>query len=284
MTWTGKWNGERVTGVKGPLVAEFMARVLKFGKPTQGTGRNGVQAVMVDHQLQKPYVFREYLNHMFQESYTYDELMQGMVRSSRAKVQFGMQKYRLMRSVKYGNVCRDCAATLDMAPGLYYRTGRVSAESSLIKDQVRPGMRQLDTWWLGLKDKPMKIGGQQLKDADGNPKLFDPWFLYLMTSGPSAPARGPAKEGPSRAHVKQQLKLSEDPRAGKIVQKRTDFGKDAALEVLWGKGKWEKELEVHLDAVAEFMHVRNCQLRDGSAKRVPITKLHKPPEVYTQKV
>ena len=60
--------------------------------------------------------FRQYYNHMFESDAITERRMvkmQGVMKSTTAKVQFGMLDYQLMRSVKFGNVCVDCMHTLD---------------------------------------------------------------------------------------------------------------------------------------------------------------------------
>lgn len=61
----------------------------------------------------------------------YEAIPQGVM-NNRQKARFGMLDYRLQRSHKYGNVCRDCASLLDRAPGLFVRNNRWSFDGGLI--------------------------------------------------------------------------------------------------------------------------------------------------------
>ena len=138
---------------KSPLLFEWRRRVRK----------DKLSQLRADHRAEAKWTFRRYLNHM---PVSEDNLVQGVVRTAGARIAYGMQQYKLMRATKYTNVCRDCAYTLDLAPGLYKKNFRSLVDPKLLGGGVR--LRSLDQWWLGLE-------GLELSDGD----TFDPWFLHL---------------------------------------------------------------------------------------------------------
>ena len=69
-------------------------------------------------------------------------------RCSRGRCKLGMREYMLVRSAKYGNVCRDCAAVLQFAPGLYHRNHRVVFQRGMVSGRAASG--EPSTWWSAL--------------------------------------------------------------------------------------------------------------------------------------
>ena len=155
-------------------------------------------------------VYRKYFNHMYTEKHQRMLPMQGAMKSTKAKVQFGMKDYKLMRSVKYGNVCRDCMGTLDTAPKLYKRTGafvpfKEDTESGIIHAEHQLHQRQLSeySWWLH-KTRGMEV---------------DPWLLYWQSDAHERAALNvdENREPPTLAAVEGLLK-----RLSQIVVASTD--------------------------------------------------------------
>ena len=260
-------------GCKGVLCMEWLARAK-------------LEHLVEEVALSRPFTFRQYLNHVYDpiyaKKYGYDALFQGVVRSRRPKICYGMREYRLMRSIKFGNVCLDCAATLDLAPGLYKRTGRVTSALNLAASgKYRPGQVQVDTWWLGLKDAKLDDGS-----------TFDPWFLYMQTIGRIPIPNGfdangkrkyTYKEGGHRKALVEALK--ED---GVVLDQKTRdeitnaLAKDDQYKIALGDD-WENILQKHLDAVEQYTSERSCIFLEYKTNK-QATKVAKPPEVYTQKV
>lgn len=215
-------------------------------------------------QQTRPYrywTFRKYINHMWDEEKDYDKtcnLVQGAVRPG-AKVAYGMKNYKLMRSIKYGNVCRDCMATLDLAPGLYQRTGRVVSHLDMVKaGKVSPGAMQLDTWWLQLKDADL---------ADGS--KFDAWYIYAHTTLGS------------KRHVYTELGLDDDTKRQEML-KTSGWRRYQLMFNTKSQKVIERKLQLHMDAVAALSNNKNCKMHDEAGQE--LTKVVKPPDVYVQKI
>ena len=89
--------------------------------------------------------FRRYFNAAYSDAVAgedlknengyYKPINQGVM-NTRQKARFGVTGYRLQRSHKYGNVCRDCASVLDRAPGLFVRNNRWSFDGGLIPGNI----------------------------------------------------------------------------------------------------------------------------------------------------
>ena len=248
-----------------PLQDEWIKRV--------GTGsKEKVRERLIKQRDLGHFTFREYLNHAYAEG-RQSVLVQGVVRSNAVKVVYGMQDYRLMRSVKYGNCCRDCMHTLDLAPGLYRRTGKVTSHLTLLKTGKVIGGRGLDTWWLPLK-------GTEL--ADGTE--FDPWFIYTQTQG-NLKARlrdGPITQGAARDAMAEALGLSGTEYEDRRQQISNAKSKREAYALFFGEAELEAKLELHLRAVAAYSQKHACKNMDTMGNLV--TKVIKPPEVYIQKL
>ena len=100
----------------------------------------------------KPFTFRKVINESFDELRNklgvYRDLVQGKLSNANAMVRFGMDEYRLTRSTKYGNVCKDCASVLMFAPGLYMMNTRQIGSAAVYTD----GKRRVnqENWWSNL--------------------------------------------------------------------------------------------------------------------------------------
>ena len=269
-------------------------------------GREWSKRAMLPHLREQwkagnKWTFREYYNHMYLEDGVYEGLVQGVMRNNNSKVRFGMTDYKLMRSIKYGNTCRDCAATLALAPGLYERTGVVRAETLLVRSK-QVASKHLSTWWL-------QLNGVQLKGGFGK---FDPWFIFLQTGHddkykynrpidgeqytrklllePNAQVDGKdVWDDEDHKKLVRQLAAQKDKMVSldrqttaKLVDVLMSKSRTQAekLHLLWGD-KWEDKLTAHLDAAEEQVNARNCTLGDGTDM---YTKHRVPPQVHIQPV
>lgn len=311
----GKWTGSKynlangAAANDGPLKDEWKRRFEdkrlgggQLGKTIMGgEDKKGKLTLMEMHKTQRKWTFRRYINHMYDKDETQPLLVQGVVRTKGAKVCYGMSDYRLMRAIKYGNVCRDCANTLDLAPKLYVRTGRIVAEVLATQSgaRVKPGPTQLDTWWMPLAGVPLTPGSQE---------LFDPWFIYIQTAGLHKPrvfGKPPDvhyTEGGNRRQTYEDLiKRRAEGKAGglerddkkkqQIVDLLATKGKLAAYKVVWPLRDGESNedyltrlfahVDKHIDLVAKWQKEKACQVSDEHRRK--ITRVKKPPEVYVQK-
>jgi len=226
----------------------------------------------------KPFTFRQYLNHMYDGKTTQRELMQGMIRP-RAKVAYGMQGYQLMRSIKYGNVCRDCAMTLVAAPHLFVRTGAMMRAGHVSINSIKDA--RVDNWWI-------KFAGQQTgKSVEGSgwDGIFDPWFVYIQAiqfHDRKARYAGTVRATPENERQKLTTTLDILGNREYILGKRKsiDDAKNTAkrYEEIFG-GSWREITEKHIEFVMEQMRAKTCA---PSIKGKQITKVIKPASVSTQ--
>jgi len=81
----------------------------------------------------------------------YTGIPQGRMCGWKHKIKFGAVDYRVMRSHKFGNVCRDCAFVLESAPGLFVHNNRVVLDAGLVigdmNKQVKEGTQN---YWTQL--------------------------------------------------------------------------------------------------------------------------------------
>ena len=263
----GEYRGEKwqiIPGQKNPLINAWSLRAQK----------RGVQWLVTEQRDKVPWTFRQYINHLWdparEQEYEQFKLVQGCVRNGQALIAYGMRDYKLQRSVKYGNVCRDCAATLDLAPGMYLRSGRVTSQVELAQSgQARD--RGVDTWWLGLKDRVLPNG-----------QKFDPWFIYVHTSKDlklhhygSGSRLAPSGAPKSRPQVIRTLGLSAD-RAKVLDQLKT---REKQFQDIFGK-TWKEDAEMHYEVMSKYGDERDCNMTDANGN--PITKVVSS-EVYVQK-
>jgi len=265
------------------------------------------------HRTEQPWTFRKYISHTYdpdhkkmvrkesrahmanralEEKNGCDTLVQGVVRTTNARICYGMCEYKLMRSIKYGNVCRDCMATLDYAH-LYKRSGRVTSTAQMFSGKQLAGRsNDFDTWWLQLENAKM---------ADGT--RFDPWFIYLSTPAYHKPKKKDIKEGRPTQGANRANTYKALVQNGSILGNKDDDSKrQTILTMLYQKGKraaymkifpiqegeskeayearLDQRIDVHLDHVAQHTKETACLVQKDS---VPITKVIKPPDVYTQK-
>ncbi len=130
--------------------------------------------------------FRRYVNAAYSDQMVagneayYTSVPQGVMNSKRSKVPFGAIDYRLQRSHKFGNVCRDCVAVLDRAPGLMVRNNRwqwsggmVSTNANQIPQQdsyqdwtslMTPAEKDAVLAYQREKEKGEKADAEKLKE------------------------------------------------------------------------------------------------------------------------
>lgn len=101
---------------------------------------------------QPPPRFRRYKNLAYSPSSDYTPIKQGRMRRS-GKTKFCDSDYRLQRSHKYGNVCNDCAAVLDLAPGLFVRNQRFVLDAGIVRGNQERIASTPAQFWLGLQDR-----------------------------------------------------------------------------------------------------------------------------------
>ena len=96
--------------------------------------------------------FRRYKNVAYTPGRPYTTICQGKMRN-RGKTKFGDFEYRLQRSHKYGNICNDCAAVLDMAPGLFVRNHHYTISAGVVLGNEKQVARTPAQFWIGLQDR-----------------------------------------------------------------------------------------------------------------------------------
>ena len=130
----------------------------------------------------RPFVYREYYSTFDIGKNEQRKITQGVPRTMHAAVTLGMCEYMLQRSIKYGNVCRDCALTLAQH-GLYRRAGTAVVNAGAVEGPK--GMKGVDAWWYQFAiDDNFK---RRQVVHNGVRKALDPWFLYAMVGGAKPP-------------------------------------------------------------------------------------------------
>ena len=113
----------------------------------------------------------------------YESVTQGYMHGGRHKVRFGHKNYKVTRSHKYGNVCRDCAGTLDKAPGLFVRNNRWQFSGGLVTGNSEAVNAAPFDYWQHM------FSG--ITDDNGNPASMD---AFLYTGRRKVLSRLPADE------------------------------------------------------------------------------------------
>lgn len=228
--------------------------------------------LMTAYKKKHPFTFRKYLNHMYdpkREDEIDLHLKQGSVRSRHAKVCYGMCQYKLMRSIKYGNCCRDCMSVLDYAGGLYARTGDANtAAQNLAGDKTKKApSTNAETWWASIKELP---------------KDFDPWFLYIFTTKGRDGNPGASRKATYEAykkHYRPDYRNVIDEASGKLNQVKALF--KAQMKEPGAEPKKTKledlamEYERHLEIAQKYL--------PNKCANITKTKLYNPPDITIQK-
>ena len=127
-----------------------------------------------------PPTFRKYENHAHDFNYDYEKYMMPQGRLTNGKLGYGLRSMKLMRSSKYGNTCRDCAAVLELAPGLYFRNygshkGLKKGGDRLSLQKAANKLDITSSWWtLMLGTSFTNFMGKSPKKTD----LFNPDDLH----------------------------------------------------------------------------------------------------------
>ena len=110
-----------------------------------------------------PFTFRKVINHAYdsERADVYKPIVQGKLTTDAALVRHGMKNYYLTRATKYGNVCKDCAAVLELAPGLYHKNTRTAASYSILREARHRDNKH--NWWANLA--ALKVDGEEF-DVD----------------------------------------------------------------------------------------------------------------------
>ena len=150
----------------GFLLGEKTLLRLEFRRRYQTLEDSGIAVAL---NQGKPLTFRRYINHVYDPERLafwgseYPEYPQG--RLSKGKVQLGMREYKLLRASKYGNCCKDCAAVLEFAPGLFRRNHRTVYEVGMVVGNKKQH-RTRETWWTNLIQRVGPRDGMMNFDAD----------------------------------------------------------------------------------------------------------------------
>ena len=128
-----------------------------------------------------PATFRRFINHVYRDK-VYDTYAQGHM--SKGKIKYGMREYMLTRASRYGNLCRDCAAVLDFAPGLLQKNHRlVNGKTGLTsQDRVLKDKDTL-TYWERMRALLREAGKPDIDILDlmhSNKKVSDAEYDRAM--------------------------------------------------------------------------------------------------------
>tara|TARA_Y100001972_G_scaffold12925_2_gene13750 strand:- start:1830 stop:4547 length:2718 start_codon:yes stop_codon:yes gene_type:complete len=263
-------------------------KATKDAKPlvSEWKKREKLEHLSAHYKNNRPWTFRRYINHTYDPDHKqtdgkdgYDALVQGVVRKKGVKICYGMKGYKLMRSIKYGNVCRDCANTLTRAPHLYLRMG-VDQFSVLATTRGAAGIKGRDTWWLQFENAQLRGRFAHLK--------FDPWFIYVQT-----PRSKDANLAQRNLNYTYKQLVEKKMLANSVANKRKAgylselmkqrVSKDKLYSEVFGEepgGELEALIKAHLDVAMDVQQHCNPTRRNEGR---PITKVIKPPEVYVQK-
>lgn len=133
--------------------------------------------------------FRRYLNLAYSSDLTGDELedslqryyvgvSEGYMFGGQHKVKFGHTDYKVSRSHKYGNVCRDCAGILDKAPGLFIRNNRYQFSGGLVAGNSEAADAATFDYW-------QHMFGKVVSDSDADVTMD----AFLMKGRPNRLSR-----------------------------------------------------------------------------------------------
>tara|TARA_B100000212_G_scaffold313296_1_gene266107 strand:- start:1266 stop:6704 length:5439 start_codon:yes stop_codon:yes gene_type:complete len=112
----------------------------------------------------RPPYFRRYFNTAYSSGKTNGELedakqtyykgiTQGYMFTGNHKIKFGHKDFRVTRSHKYGNVCRDCAGILDRAPALLVRNNRWQFSGGLVAGNSEAVSSSNTDYWMNIQNE-----------------------------------------------------------------------------------------------------------------------------------
>lgn len=234
-----------------------------------------------------PFTFREVINHAYDATRAdvYKPIMQGRLTTDAALVRYGMKNYYLTRATKYGNVCKDCAAVLELAPGLYSKNTRTAASYSILQESRHRDNKH--NWWSNLA--ALKVDGEDfdidfIKTNKGptNTAKFDKHmqvaFDYLYSRHCNIPtvtnADGTVQSvvtklsGPADIYVQKRWDKPRD-RMGK-KSKADKKNKSEQTQVRWAKLESDTVIEatrffesLKSQIWANYKRVQGTKNRDG---------------------
>lgn len=127
-----------------------------------------VQRAITNHTM-FPLTYRCFENHAWVQSRVgAQQRTFGQGKLTNGKVKFGMLDYKLSRVSKYCNLCKDCAAVLELAPGLFHRNHRTVYDPRLVvgnAEKVRHTPKTGASWWLGVVARKALSGATVNLDA-----------------------------------------------------------------------------------------------------------------------
>lgn len=176
--------------------------------------------------------FRQIFNENWVEGKAYETLVQGRVTNANAMVRFGMTGYKLMRSTKFGNCCKDCASVLQFAPGLYEMNTRQAATFAVYSDGKRRVNRY--TWWANLAALEVNWSWQ----GEHYTELFDLDY-YKTKKGEKLDAKGQYR---FQAHMKVARDfLASQHRVPVAADGQALVSKFSRAPDIWVQKTWDRD-------------------------------------------
>ena len=236
--------------------------------------RNRASKTLVLSLNEEPFTYRRYHNIMYAHRDRHADLVQGYANND-GKVKFGQRNYHLMRSRRYGNVCKDCAALLER----FERYKKLYAPDKNRIEYTRSGKKKvrvvggLDMWWVTLR-------GAKLSDGS----WFDPWFIYCnapkfevrearvnkkayleaLTDPGAVDAASPYwrhvrywPEHPDEASLPDEVELNVKDMPDETARKLDRMSVDRALKQVWG-ADFDRKLQLHLEYMNRFNTEHHC--------------------------
>ena len=172
-------------GYHGWETKPFLIRELRceMGRRRNKNKKGALGRIMEQlEKTERPFTYRETNNMYYDSSDTYHGITQGRLTGGNAKVRFGMFGYKLMRANKYTNTCKDCAAVLTMAPGLYLRNSSVSdAQEDKKKREVWHKADWIDElYYEDVRNRIPRMYNLDFGTAGRQTGHFDPDFIRLQ--------------------------------------------------------------------------------------------------------
>lgn len=209
-----------------------------------------------------PFTFRHTINHAYdsKRKSVYKPIIQGRLTRDSALVRYGMRNYYLQRATKFGNVCKDCAAVLELAPGLYEKNTRVMATPGILKEARHRDNKH--NWWSNLAS--LKVDGEPFDvefinthkgktDMVKFKKHMDIAYDYLYSRHCNLPTDG---EGSVITKMSKPAEI--------YVQKRWDKPRDGKAE-RWERMESETVAEAtnYLDSLKEQIKANYEKIQKG---------------------
>lgn len=209
-------------------------------------------------------VFKRYMNHMYHEHRLefwggkgkYPEYPQSRPSYKQSRLHTGMREYNLQRASKYGNLCFDCAAVLENAPGLLIRNYQKKIYE---KGDFLPKMSK----------------GDKLKGPDGGTY----WSALLKNMGDEGLDRSLINfDHGSRNHTAESIQRSMKKYLQYISsQQEMELGRDGGLAPLTKFNAppdiyIQKQVELKSGIIGQVDHEQLAEAVKALGKMKPITK------------